>query len=57
MEELNNQKYGVKLTVISVLDYEELKEIADAIQRLGYNLTFVNNGNIVCEKIVLGELK
>jgi len=43
-------KYGVKLTAIDSLDYDELNEIAQAIMSLGYKLTFCENGNIVCEK-------
>ena len=43
-------KYGVKLTVIDVMDYDDLNEIAQKIKELGYKITFVDNGNIVCEK-------
>ena len=43
-------KYGVKLTIIDYLDYEELKNIAEAINSLGYKITIVDNGNFICEK-------
>lgn len=43
-------KYGVKLTAIDVMDYEDLKVICDAIQKLGYKITIIDNGNFVCEK-------
>lgn len=43
-------KYGVKLTVIDSLDYDEMEEIANAIRGKGYKITIVDNGNFVCEK-------
>lgn len=43
-------KYGVKLTAIDALDYEDLRTIADAIQNLGYKITVTDNGNFICEK-------
>lgn len=43
-------KYGVKLTAIDIMDYDELNEICKAIKKLGYKISFIDNGNIVCEK-------
>lgn len=47
-----DMKYGVKLTAIDVMDYDDLNEICKAIKKLGYKITFVDNGNVVCEKEV-----
>ena len=44
------KKYGVKLSIIEKIDYPEFKEILDAISKLGYKITMVDNGNAVCEK-------
>lgn len=46
-------KYGVKVTIISTMDYDDFKEILDAIKSKGYNITLVDNGNAVCEKYTL----
>ena len=43
-------KYGVKLTAIDVMDFDDLKIICEAIKKLGYKITVVDNGNFVCEK-------
>ena len=45
-----NKKHGVKLTVISKADYEEYREICDAIIQLGYKATVAENGNTVFER-------
>ena len=44
-------KRGVKLTVIDYADYQEYREICDAIVALGYKATVVDNGNTVFYKI------
>lgn len=44
------KKYGVKVSIIETIEYPEFKEILEAIQRLGYTVTMVDNGNAVCEK-------
>jgi len=44
------KKYGVKVSVIETMDYPEFREILDAISKLGYTITMVDNGNAVCEK-------
>lgn len=41
---------GIKLTAIDVMDYDDLNEICQAIKRLGYKISFIDNGNVVCEK-------
>lgn len=43
-------KYGVKLTAIDIMDYDDLNEICQAIKKLGYKITLVDNGNVICEK-------
>jgi len=51
MLEVNQNKiYGVKLTVISEMDSIDLEKITSEIRRLGYNITYCDNGNVVCEK-------
>jgi hypothetical protein len=50
-------KYGVKLTAIDSLDYDDLNEIAQVIKKLGYKLTLIDNGNIICEKGDNSEVK
>ena len=45
------EKGNVKLTVFDSFPYEELKKICDAIIELGYKCEFVDNGNIVFQKI------
>ena len=44
-------KYGVKLSVIDELDYNDMELIANAIRELGYKITIIDNGNFVCEKL------
>jgi hypothetical protein len=50
METLNDKKYGVKVCIISILDYNDFKSILDAIEKKGYTITMVDNGNAICEK-------
>jgi hypothetical protein len=51
----NNISYGIKLSAISTIDYADLREIADAIVKLGYKITCAENGNFVCEKEVTND--
>jgi hypothetical protein len=44
------EKYGLKLTIISQADYADYKEVCDAIIALGYKATIVDNGNTVFAK-------
>ena len=46
----SDKKYGVKVQVITTLDYPDMREILDAIEKLGYRITMVDNGMAVCEK-------
>lgn len=43
-------KYGVKLTAIDEMDYDDLNEIVQKIKELGYKIKVIDNGNFVCEK-------
>ena len=43
-------KYGIKLTAIDVMDYDDLNEIAQKIKELGYKIEVVDNGNFLCIK-------
>ncbi len=43
-------KYGVKLTAIDEMDYDDLNEICQAIKELGYKITVIDNGNFICVK-------
>lgn len=43
-------RYGVKLTAIDKMDYDDLNEIAQKIKELGYNIEVIDNGNFVCTK-------
>jgi len=40
-------KGNLKLTVFNSFSYQKLKEVCDAICKLGYECEFVDNGNIV----------
>ena len=44
------EKYGVKVCIISSMDYDDFKEILEAIKSKGYKITMADNGNAVCEK-------
>lgn len=43
-------KGNLKLTVFDSFPYQDLKEVCDAIEQLGYDCTFIDNGNIVFQK-------
>ena len=43
-------KYGIKLTAIDEMDYDDLNIICQAIKKLGYKITVIDNGNFICEK-------
>ncbi len=45
--------YGVKVNVISTMDYDDFREILDLIKSKGYKITMIENGNAVCEKDVV----
>ena len=47
---MENKKFGIKLSIIDKGDYQDYKEICDAIIKLGYKATVVDNGNTVFEK-------
>ena len=49
MEIDQTKKFGVKLSVISQMDSIDLENITEAIRTLGYDITYCDNGNIVCE--------
>lgn len=49
---LNEKRRGLKLTVIDQHDYEDYREVMDAIIKLCYKATIVDNGNTVLEKIL-----
>jgi len=50
MSEIEPRKYGVKVNIIHEMDYEDFKEILEAIKSKGYIITITDNGNAVCEK-------
>ncbi len=43
-------KYGVKLTAIDTMDYDDLNTICQEIKKLGYKIEVIDNGNFVCTK-------
>jgi len=43
-------RYGVKLTAIDQMDYDDLNKIAQKIKELGYKIEVIDNGNFVCTK-------
>ena len=43
-------KYGVKLTAIDTMDYDDLNLICQAIKKLGYKIEVIDNGNFICIK-------
>lgn len=45
------KKYGVKVSILSEMDYDDYKTIIEAIKNCGYDITIIDNGNAVCEKI------
>lgn len=46
----SERKFGVKLTIINEMDYEDMKQIAELITGVGYKITIVDNGNWVISK-------
>jgi len=38
-----------KLMIVDTFKYGKLKEILDAIEKLGYEISFADNGNILVE--------
>lgn len=50
MTEENVKKGNIKLNVFKEFPFDELKKICEAIQNMGYDCTFVDNGNIVFQK-------
>jgi len=46
------KKGNLKLTVFDSFPYEELRKVCDSIIALGYDCSFVDNGNIVFQKKV-----
>jgi len=51
MSEVDQTKmYGVKVCILSTMDYIDFKTILDAIADKGYKITMVDNGNAVCEQ-------
>jgi len=50
MEIDQTKKCGVKISIISQMDFEDLKAILNAIREIGYKITSVENGNHVAIK-------
>ena len=48
-------KYGVKLTAIDVMDYDDLNQIAQLIKEIGYKIEVIDNGNFICFKEIKDE--
>ena len=44
------KKRGIKLTIIDTIDYEDYRQICDAIKELRYKVVIVDNGNTVFTK-------
>lgn len=42
--------YGVKVTIISEMDFCDFKEILGAIKEKGYDIIVSSNGNAICTK-------
>ena len=42
---------NLKLTVINEADYHSIKEFCDFAESKGYDVTFIDNGNIVFNKL------
>ena len=49
------KKGNLKLSVFDEFPYEDLKLVCDSIVHLGYECTFVDNGNIVFQKVKQNE--
>lgn len=52
MPMIENVKCGIKVSVISTLDYDDFREILDAIKLKGYKVIMADNGNAICEKVI-----
>lgn len=52
---MNTENKGIQVTVIDIIPYHDFKKILDAIQKQGYKITIVGNGNAVCEKRTTGD--
>jgi len=50
MEIDTTKKYGVKISILSQMDYSDYAFIIEAIRSLGYMTTIIDNGNTICEK-------
>lgn len=50
-------KGNLKLSVFDSFPYNDLREVCDSICSLGYDATFVDNGNIVFQKKAKDEKK
>lgn len=50
MSEEEVKKGNLKIHVFSEFPYEELKVVLDGIAKLGYDIIFAENGNIVCQR-------
>lgn len=51
MNEENIKKGNIKLTVFNEFPFDELKKICEAIQKLEYDCTLAENGNIIFQKL------
>jgi hypothetical protein len=45
------KKYGIKLSIIGSADYEDYKDVCDAILSRGFKAVVVDNGNMVFERV------
>lgn len=50
MSEKKIMEGNIKLTVFDSFPYSELKKVIEAIESLGYDCEFAENGNIVFQK-------
>ena len=50
MEINNEEKYGVKISILSAMDLDDYVKIINAIKKIGYKITLADNGNAICEK-------
>ncbi len=49
MSEEDIKKRILKIHSFDEFPYKRMKEVLDAIEKLGFEISFVDNGNIVCE--------
>ena len=52
MNEKEIMKGNLKISCFDSFPYSELKPILEFIEKQGYEIDFVDNGNIVCQKII-----